>query len=385
MYDHIIVGAGIAGIVLAERIANKLEEKVLIIEKRNHIGGNCYDNYNQDGILIHKYGPHIFHTNMKHVWDYLSDFTHWNNYQHKVLGVINQKKIPIPFNLNSIAKSFNSKLTQRIEEKLIKKYGLEAKIPILELIQSEDENLRLLAEYVYINVFLNYTIKQWGMRPEDLDPSVTARVPVSISRDDRYFQDIYQGLPREGYTKMFERMTSNPKIEIKLNTDFKELIEFDDNKVVKFLNKEFQGKLIFTGEIDYFFNYKFGKLPYRTLDFEWKTYQKEYFQEVGVVNYPNDHEFTRITEFKHLTGQINAKTTIAREYPRDLNKKGDIPYYPVPKASYVETYRKYQNIAQEFEDLIFVGRLAEYKYYNMDQVVDRALTIFQDNMVKGDL
>lgn len=380
MFDHIVVGAGIAGIVLAERIANVLGKQVLIIEKRDHIGGNCYDYRNEYSILIHKYGPHVFHTQLKNVWDYLSNFTDWNSYHHKVLGYVNGKKIPIPFNLNSLNKSYPSIIAQQMTDKLIQKYGLNAKIPILELKKSKDGDLCLLADYVYNNVFLNYTKKQWGMKPEELDPSVTARVPVLVSRNDCYFQDPYQGLPSEGYTKMFERMTSNPNIEIKLNTDYKELIDFDYNGEVKFSGGLFNGKMIFTGEIDYFFDYEFGKLPYRTLDFDFETLNQEVYQEVGVVNYPNDYKFTRITEFKHLTGEKNPKTTISKEYPRDCYEKDDISYYPIPKEENIEIYRKYQRKAREFDNLIFVGRLAEYQYYNMDQVVDRALTIFQEKI-----
>jgi len=383
MFDYIIVGAGMTGCVMAERIANIINKKVLIIEKRDHIGGNCYDYYNENGILIHKYGPHIFHTELKHVWEYLSKFTDWYPYQHKVLGYIKGKKIPIPFNLNSLYKSFPLKDAQRIENKLVQKYGLGESVPILDLKKSNDEDLKILADYVYNNVFSNYTKKQWGMKPEELDPSVTARVPVSISRDDKYFNDPYQGLPREGYTKLFKRMLSNPKIKIRLNTDYKEILNFK-NSYIKLFDNNFTGKLIFTGEIDYFFNYEFGRLPYRSLKFEIKNLNQEFYQEVATVNYPNDYDFTRITEFKHLTGQNHPKTTIAREYPIEyLSERGDIPYYPIPKTDFINIYRKYQQKAVNFDNLIFIGRLAEYKYFNMDRVVDRALTIFQEKLVNA--
>lgn len=381
MFDYIIVGAGFAGAVVAERIANILNKNVLIIEKRGHIGGNCFDYYDENGILVHKYGPHIFHTDLEHVWEYLSNFTKWHPYEHKVLGFIDGKSIPIPFNLNSLHESFPLKDAERIESKLIQNYGLGVKIPILELKKSLDKDLQLLADYVYENVFLNYTKKQWGLKPEELDPSVTARVPVLISRDNHYFQDIYQGLPLEGYNKLFKRMLSNPLIKISLNTDYREILSFK-NGVINFDGNIFRGKLIFTGEIDVFFEYEFGKLPYRTLYFEMENLNKEFYQEVGVVNYPNDHKFTRITEFKYMTGQIHPKTSISREYPYNYHLgRGDIPYYPLPVDESLEIYQKYKKKAFKFDNLICVGRLAEYKYFDMDKVVDRALTIFRERIV----
>jgi len=385
MFNYIVVGSGFAGSVLAERIASILKKKVLIIEKRNHIGGNCYDYCNGDGILVHKYGPHIFHTNLKHVWDYISQFTEWYPYQHRVLGFIDGKKVPIPFNLNSLYKLFPQRMANLLEKKLIKVVGYNVKIPILKLKEAEDKDLKFLAEFIYENVFLNYTIKQWGMKPEELEPEVTERVPIYISRDDRYFQDKYQGLPKDGYHKMFEKMVSNPNIKILLNTDFKEVIDIDyEEKKIYFLGKEFKGKLIYTGEIDEFFNYEFGELPYRSLRFEFETLNIEYFQEVGTINYPNDYEFTRITEFKHLTGQKCFYTTIAKEYPQDYDRnipEKSIPYYPIPKKENIELYEKYRGMAKGFENVIFLGRLGEYMYYNMDIVIDRALRAFEESLL----
>lgn len=380
LHDYIIVGSGFAGSVIAERIANILRKNVLIIEKRDHIAGNCYDFYDDNGILVHKYGPHIFHTKLKHVWEYLSEFTQWYPYQHNVLGFVNGKKIPIPFNLNSLSECFSIEDAWLIENKLIEKYGMGVKVPILELKKTEDEYLQLLANYVYENVFLNYTFKQWGMKPEELDPSVTARVPISISHDNRYFQDPYQGLPSQGYTKLFEKMLSNPQIEIKLNTDYKEILKFNRGNIT-FSGEKFTGKLIFTGEIDNFFDYEFGRLPYRSLIFENENINQEFYQEVGTVNYPNDHDYTRITEFKHLTGQKHPRTTISREYPKNYHpEKGDIPYYPIPKKKHMETYQRYKQKSMEYDNLIFVGRLAEYRYLNMDLVIDGALTTFKEKL-----
>lgn len=383
MYEHIIVGAGLAGCVLAERIANVLGEKVLVVEKRDHLGGNCYDYYDEAGLLVHKYGPHIFHTQLEEVWEYLSQFTDWRPYQHRVLGCVDGKKIPIPFNLTSLHQSFTPEVAQRMEDKLVGNYGREVQVPILELMESEDEDLSLLADYVYRKVFLNYTKKQWGLMPEELDPSVTARVPVLVSHDDRYFQDPYQGIPREGYTKIFEKMLSNPHIEVMLNTDYKEVLKFKEG-VIHCKGKNFKGKLIYTGEIDYLFGYQYGRLPYRSLRFEMETLDQEFYQEVATVNYPNEHRYTRITEFKHLTGQKHEKTTITREYPQSYQaERGDVPYYPIPKEEYQEIYERYREKASQYSNLILVGRLAEYQYLNMDLVVDRALTIFQEKLAPG--
>ena len=380
MYDYIIVGAGLAGSVLAERIANVMEEKVLVIEKRDHLGGNCYDYYDEAGLLVHKYGPHIFHTQIKEVWDYLSQFTEWRPYQHRVLGYVDEKKIPIPFNLTSLYESFPRDMANRMEEKLVENFGREVQVPILELKDCDDDDLKLLADYVYRKVFLNYTKKQWGLKPEELDPSVTARVPVLISRDDRYFQDHYQGIPVEGYTPIFEKMLKSPHIELMLKIDFREVLEFDEG-VILHNGEKFKGKLVYTGEIDYFFDYQYGRLPYRSLRFEMETLDQEYYQEVATMNYPNDHQYTRITEFKHLTGQVHDKTSISREYPQSYQpERGDVPYYPIPRKECQEIYWRYREKADKVPGLILLGRLAEYQYYNMDLVVAKALKIFKEEI-----
>jgi len=372
MFDYLIVGAGFAGSVLAERIASQLDKKVLVVDKRNHIGGNAYDYYDENGILIHKYGPHIFHTNSKKVVDYLSQFTEWRPYFHRVLAIIEGRKVPIPFNLNSIYELFSQKYAEKLEDELIKTYGYGQKIPILKLRESTNGELKFLANYIYENVFYGYTLKQWELKPEELDPSVTARVPVYISRDNRYFQDTYQLMPKEGYTKMFERMLSHKNIKILLQTDYKEIID-----LIKF------DKLIFTGPIDEFFKYQFGELPYRSLDFVFEKLDLEYYQEVGQINFPNNNDYTRITEFKFLTGQQSKFTTIAFEYPRKYrNNDSMIPYYPIPKAENNELYNKYLNEAKKLKNVIFCGRLADYKYYNMDQIVARSLNIFEKEIAK---
>lgn len=382
MFKYIIVGAGFASSVLAERIANVLNEKVLIIEKRNHIGGNCYDFKDENGIIVHKYGPHLFHTNYKDVFDYLSNFTDWDIYNHKVLAYIDGKKVPIPFNFNSIEQLFPHVLANKLIEKLLKRFKYGEKVPILELKKENDKDLKFLANFIYDKVFKNYTAKQWNMKPEDIDPEVTARVPIFIGKDDRYFNDKYQAIPKNGYTKIFENMLNHPNIKLMLNTDYKEVISVDlDNYKIYFMGNEFKGILIFTGMIDELFEFKFGQLPYRTLNLKFETVEKEYFQEVTTVNYPNNYDFTRITEFKHIHPTETKKTTILKEYPKKY-EKGDTPYYPVFTPENREKYNKYKEFALNFKNLILVGRLADYRYYDMDDIVKKSLEVFNEKLAK---
>ncbi len=381
MFDYIVVGSGFAGSVIAERIANVLNKKVLVIEKRNHIGGNCYDYKNKDGIIIHKYGPHLFHTDYKEAFDYLSNFTDWRIYHHKVLAFIDGKKVPVPFNLNSLYEVFPESLASRIEKKMLERYPYNSRVSILELRKKNDEDLKFLADYVYEKVFVNYTAKQWGLKPEEIDPEVTARVPILIGRDDRYFNDKYQAVPVEGYHKIFERMLFHPNIKLLLNTDYKEVMQLDlDSRKIYFLGQEFRGKVIFTGMIDELFGYRFGQLPYRSLDLKFETLEMEYFQETAVVNYPNDYNFTRITEFKHIHPVDVEKTIILKEYPKAYRAGRDIPYYPMFTKESRELYLKYREFAENFKNLILVGRLAEYKYYDMDDIVKRALEVFEERI-----
>lgn len=371
--NWLIVGAGFAGCVLAERIATQLDQKVLVVERRDHIGGNAHDYYDEHGILVHKYGPHIFHTNLKKVWSYLSQFTDWRPYYHQVLAVVEGKKVPVPFNLNSLRFLFPPRHASNLEQKLIAHYGFQAKVPILQLLEAEDSDLKFVGKYVYDNVYIGYTLKQWEAKPEDLDPSVTARVPVYISRDDRYFQDAYQAIPKHGYTEMFRRMLQHPNIKVLLNTDYQEVaeeVEYD--------------RMIYTGAIDEFFGYTYGELPYRSLWFEFECHHKEFYQEVAQVNYPNEYAFTRVTEFKHMTGQISSNTTVTFEYPQTFIRGINDRYYPVPSEVQFKRYNLYREDAQKLNGrVIFIGRLADYKYYNMDEAISRALFIFERGFANG--
>ncbi|MGB3653473.1 MAG: UDP-galactopyranose mutase [Rivularia sp. (in: cyanobacteria)] len=365
--DWLIVGAGYSGCVLAERIATQLGQRVLIVERRDHIGGNAYDYYNEHGILVHKYGPHIFHTKSKKVWDYLSEFTEWRPYFHHVLGVIEGKKVPIPFNLNSLYELFPPHYAQKLEDLLLENFGFGVKVPILKLRESASGDLSFLAEYIYNNVFLHYTMKQWELKPEELDKGVTGRVPVYISRDNRYFQDSYQAMPKLGYTEMFRRMLSHPNIKVLLNADYREVV-----KDIKF------NRMIYTGPVDTFFDYMHGELPYRSLRFHHETLDRENYQEVGTVNYPNNYDITRITEQKYLSGQTSPKTTLVMEYPQAYIPEKNDPYYPIPREENRQLYELYVKESQKLNgSVIFAGRLAEYKYYNMDQAALRALGLFE--------
>lgn len=371
MFDWLIVGAGFTGATLAERIASQLGHKVLVVEKRDHIGGNAHDHFDKNGVLVHKYGPHIFHTNAKRVWDYLSAFTEWRPYYHRVLGVVDGKRVPIPFNLNSLYALFPPKYAADLERLLLENYAYGAKVPILKMREGDEGELRLLADYIYEKVFLGYTVKQWELSPEQLDSSVTARVPVFISRDDRYFQDTYQAMPKYGYTELFRRMLGHPNIKVMLNADYREIVDS-----IKF------NRMIYTGPIDAYFEYVHGALPYRSLRFEFSSHDKEWHQEVGTVNYPNEYDFTRITELKYLTGQCLPHSTLVTEYPQAYEPGINDPYYPIPREENRDRYKLYLKEAEKLRGSVyFAGRLADYQYYNMDQAVARALKVFSSEIV----
>ena len=379
-FDVLAVGAGYAGAVAARALADQ-GKRVLVLERRDHIGGNAYDRPYQAGVLIHQYGPHIFHTNDKQVFDWLSRFTRWRDYQHRVVANIPDGRggritYPVPFNLTSLETAFGPEEGRRLGDKLTAAYGAEKKVTILELRQNQDPSIAALADYVYEHVFVHYTMKQWGQRPEDIDPNTTARVPVFLSRDDRYFQDTYQGMPLEGYTPMFERMLDHPSITVELGTDALGRLDLSGN-TLKVDGAPFDGQVIYTGQADELFGFRFGPLPYRTLDFAFETLEQDDFQGYGTVNYTVDEDFTRITEFKHLTGQAApGVTTIVKEYSKAYTgERGEIPYYAIINPENNVLYAKYRAEADRFSNLHLLGRLAEYKYYNMDAIAGKALEL----------
>jgi UDP-galactopyranose mutase len=357
MFDYMIVGAGFAGSVLAERLASVANKKVLLVEQRDHIGGNAYDYYNHEGILVHKYGPHIFHTNSKRVFDYLSKFTHWRPYEHRVLASVDGQLVPLPINLTTINTLYGLQLSSSQLEEFY-----DARAEKLEKIRtSEDVVVSKVGRELYEKFFKGYTHKQWNLDPRQLDASVIARVPIRTNKDDRYFTDTFQAMPLHGYTEMFSKMLNHPNIKVMLNTDYKEI-----------MNVIPCHRVIYTGPIDYFFDYCYGKLPYRSIDFKFESVDKEVHQQTGTINFPNEHPYTRVTEFKYLTGQIHPKTSLVYEYPTD---EGD-PYYPIPRPENKDLYEKYQSLTEGMTNTFFTGRLATYKYYNMDQVIAQSLTLF---------
>ncbi len=357
---NLIIGAGLSGIVLAERLASKGEE-VLIIEKRNHIGGNCYD-YDLDGILVHQYGSHIFHTQNQEVWQYLCKFTKFYPYMHKVLAYIDGQFAPIPFNLNTLHQLFPQSMALDIENMLLKHYSYGDKISILKLKQNKE--LQFLADFIYEKIFLHYTLKQWQCSPLEIDSLVFDRVPISISKDDRYFYDTYQGIPFNGYTKMLEKMIESPLITIHLKTGFDEI-----------KNKISYERLFYSGGIDEFFGFRFGELPYRSLLFDFERLEMVNFQNNSVVNYPNNYDYTRISEYKHFLNCKTNHTVISFEYPKAW-KLGDERYYPVPNKQANGLYNLYVNEAKKLNNTYFIGRLGTYRYLDMDDTIQESLKLF---------
>ena len=375
-FDCLIVGAGYAGSVAARELAERGRLRVLVLERRDHIGGNAYDCLDESGILIHRYGPHIFHTSDQRVYSYLSRFTQWRDYQHRVLANVYGRYMPVPFNLSSLHMAFPGEKGTRLEEKLLSAYGEGARVTILSLREASDPEIREVADYVYEHVFVHYTMKQWGQTPEEIDPNTTARVPVFLSRDDRYFQDAWQGMPLEGYTPLFEKLLDHPNITVELGTDALKRLDLSGEQL-RVDGETFDGPVIYTGQADELFGFQFGPLPYRTLDFRFETLPQDDFQGYGTVNYTVDENYTRITEFKHMTGQVKpGVTTIVKEYSRSYTgAPEETPYYAIINPENNALYARYQEAAGRFSNLHLLGRLAEYKYYNMDAIVARALEL----------
>ena len=368
---HIVVGAGLAGAVIAERIANVLAGEVLVIERRDHIGGNLYDYRNECGITVHKYGPHAFHTRRPRVWEYLSRFTHWQPYFHQVHAVIDGREVPIPFNLNSLYQTFSPERATRLEQLLLDHFSHGASVSIFRLRRSKDPDLKLLGDCIYEKVFLGYTVKQWGRVPEELDPSVVDRVPVRISRNDNYFEDPYQAIPACDYTAMLANLLDHPRIHVQLCTDFKDIKA--ETRCTS---------VIYTGQLDEFFDFRFGVLPYRSVEFELATYNRPFCQTVAQVNYPNECDFTRITEFKHFLGEDVPRTTVAYEYSQEHRIGENEPFYPVPGIESDQLSGMYKRLSVFTPNTLFLGRLGQYSYLNMDEVVDRALHLFETEIMR---
>jgi UDP-galactopyranose mutase len=357
IYDYLVVGAGFAGSVLAERLARGSGKKVLLIDKRSHIAGNAYDHYDDSGVLVHKYGPHIFHTNSGEVFAYLSKFTKWRPYEHRVLASVDGQLLPMPINLDTINRLYGLNLSSFD----LDDFFASVAEPVENIKTSEDVVVSRVGRQIYEKFFRNYTRKQWDLDPSELDASVTSRVPIRNNRDDRYFTDVYQAMPKHGYTRMFENLLDHPNIHVMLNTDYRDVVDYLS-----------YNHLIYTGPVDEYFDYRYGKLPYRSIKFQFQTYEQELRQQVAVINYPNEHAYTRVTEFKHLTGQVHPHTSVVYEYPCS---EGD-PYYPIPRKENADQYQKYKKLAEATKGVTFAGRLGTYRYYNMDQVTAQALNLY---------
>ena len=381
-FDALVVGCGFAGAVVAERLATQKNLRVLLVERRPHIGGNMYDCPDARGILVHRYGPHIFRTHSQLVMDYIGRFTQLRAYEHRVLAEVDGKLIPVPFNLTSLERLFSKESAERLQRKLAATFGERPDIPILDLMHQPDRELAELGSTIFEKIYRNYTLKQWGLAPDELDfAATTRRVPVRLSRDDRYFQHKIQGIPKDGYTRLFERMLNHPNIWLRLSVDARQLLTFNPiHHRIEFAGQTFKGPIIYTGAIDELFDHKYGALPWRALQFEFETLPQTQFQPVAVINYPNTNKFTRITEFKHLTGQVVTHwTSIAREYSLDYQRESGMePAYPILHSESRALFERYFEESKKYPNLHLIGRLAEYRYYDMNDIILRALKAYEE-------
>ena len=362
---NLVIGCGFSGATIANLIADKHNEKVIIIDKKNHIGGNCYDYLDSNGIMIHKYGSHIFHTQSETVWNFIKQFADFNQYMHKVYAVIDGIFTTIPFNLSSLYDIFPMSIANKLESKLLEKFEYNSKIPILKFKEQEDKDLQFLADYVYEKVFLQYTAKQWNILPTQVDSAVTARVPILISKDTRYFQDKYQGIPLNGYTALIKKMITHPNIEIRLGQDYKNV------------NEQFD-RIFYTGSIDEYFDYEYGALPYRSVKFKFEEFAQEFYQKNSVINYPCNYDFTRIHEYKYYLNNQSGQTVIAKEYSENFEIGKNERYYPIPTEENIALYNKYLKKAKGLKNTYFLGRLGDYKYYDMDKAIKRAIELYEE-------
>lgn len=375
-FDAVVVGSGFAGSTVANKLASA-GKKVLVVEQRGHIGGNMYETYIDDAYCrAHLYGPHIFHTDSVQVYDYLSQFTDWMEYYHKVKGRIDGKLVPIPFNFTSLETLFDQRQAKLIEERLLKTFPVVKKVFISQLLECPDPIVSEFGQYVYEKVFVHYTAKQWGVPIEQVDKSVINRVPVRLDYEDNYFGSAYQCMPKDGYNPLFDRMLGSANITVMTKCDFADIADFSDGKTVKIFGQTFTKPVIYSGAVDRLLQYRFGQLPYRTVDMIFENKDVEHYQECAVVNYPNEEKFTRITEFKYMTGEVKKNTTILYEYPVAYTAQST-PYYPINNKENLELYAKYVQFLSKFGNIYLCGRLAEYKYYDMDKCVERALNLSQ--------
>lgn len=380
-YDAIVVGIGYAGAVCARRLAEEANKKVLLIDKRNHIAGNMYDEYDEKGILVHRYGPHISVMNEDRVYKFLSRFTAWHPYLHRVNALIDGIEVPLPINFTSIDLLFSYEKASEIKSALSKQYGAGSSVAILDMKQSDNTLIRDFADFVFEKVFLHYTEKMWGLTPEQIDPAVTARIPIRLSYDNRHFQHKYQVMPEHGFTKLFEKMLDHPNIDVRLNTNAKDILCLNENTHAVDLKEDglFSGEVIYTGALDELFDYRFGELPYRSLQFEFNSYPQDYIQDSTVLNWPDKRSATRRTEMKRLTGQrMDGWTSTITEYPGPYQRGSAVfgePLYPINNSECLSKYEQYKKLADEYSQIILVGRLADYKYYNMESTIKRALEV----------